>query len=162
MIARADGYQSVTRYIRVGEESAGFDIELDKVDEGEEESTQSTSSTASTQSTQADTTTSYYKVYVDAPEGAEVYLDGNYVGISPCSFRKTSGSHVITLRKTGYETRSYTIQVDDEEKDISYSFADLVQSSASNSSTSGTGASESSTSGSSASESGSSTGSTSS
>lgn len=162
LIARADGYQSVTRYIRVGEESAGFDIELDKVDEGEEESTQSTSSTAATQSTQADTTTSYYKVYVDAPEGAEVYLDGNYVGISPCSFRKTSGSHVITLRKTGYETRSYTIQVDDEEKDISYSFADLVQSSASNSSTSGTGASESSTSGSSASESGSSTGSTSS
>jgi hypothetical protein len=32
---------------------------------------------------------------------------------------------VITLRKTGYTTRSYTIQVDSEEKDISYSFADL-------------------------------------
>ena len=62
---------------------------------------------------------------MDAPEGVEVYLDGNYVGISPCSFRKYSGSHIITLRKSGYETRSYTIQVDKEEKDVSYSFADL-------------------------------------
>ena len=63
---------------------------------------------------------------MDAPAGAEIYVDGNYVGISPCSFRKTSGSHVITLRKTGYETRSYTVQIDDEKKDFSYSFADLV------------------------------------
>ena len=54
-------------------------------------------------------------------------MDGNYVGISPCSFRKQSGSYVITLRKTGYETRSYTVRVDDEDKDISYSFADLVE-----------------------------------
>ena len=39
------------------------------------------------------------KVYVNAPEGAEVYLDGNYVGIAPCSFRKATGAHVVTLRK---------------------------------------------------------------
>ena len=89
------------------------------VSEEEESTSESESSVA--------TTTDYYKVYVDAPEGAEVYLDGNYVGISPCSFKKTAGTHVITLRKTGYETRSYTVQVDDEEKDLSYSFADLVQ-----------------------------------
>ena len=125
LIVRASGYQSVTQYIRVGQESAGIDIVLDKVDTDEEAEE---SSESSTESTQADTTTSYYKVYVDAPEGAEVYLDGNYVGISPCSFRKTSGSHVITLRRTGYETRSYTVLVDEEEKDISYSFADLVVS----------------------------------
>ena len=66
-------------------------------------------------------------MYVDAPEGAEVYLDGNYVGIAPCNFKKNAGSHVITLRCTGYETRSYTVSVDDEDRDISYSFADLVK-----------------------------------
>ena len=71
----------------------------------------------------------YYKVYVDAPEGAEVYLDGNYMGIAPCSFRKVAGAHVITLRRTGFDTRSYTVQIDDEEKDITYSFANLVLSS---------------------------------
>lgn len=122
LIARADGYKSITQYMRVGQESAGIDIVLDSVKEDEEESSSSTTSTEN------DTAINYYKVYVDAPEKAEVYLDGNYVGISPCSFRKTTGAHVITLRKTGYETRSYTVQIDDEKKDVTYSFVDLVKS----------------------------------
>lgn len=119
IIARAEGYQSVTRYISVSQESAGINIVLETNRDTEEESSSSSSS--------APTVTDYYKVHVDAPEKAEVYLDGNYVGISPCSFRKVAGTHVITLRQTGSETRSYTIQVDAEEKDISYSFADLVK-----------------------------------
>lgn len=123
MIAKEDGYKSLTQYIRVGQASAGLDVVLDKVEnETEESSTDSESSSASSQ----EATTGYYKVYVDAPEEVEVYLDGNYVGISPCSFRKTAGSHEITLRKSGYETRSYTVLIDDEDKDISYSFADLM------------------------------------
>lgn len=121
LIVKADGYKSVTQYLRVGQASGGVDIVLDAVDS----ETDAVSSTPSS-STTVDTTTDYYKIYVDAPSGAEVYLDGAYVGISPCSFKKVSGSHVITLRKTGYETRSYTVQVDEEEKDTSYSFADLV------------------------------------
>ena len=121
MIARAEGYQSITQYIRVAQESAGINVVLDaNVTEEEKESISASESSAAT-------TTDYYKVYVDAPEGAEVYLNGNYVGISPCSFKKTTGTHVITLRKTGFETRSYTVQIDDEKKDLSYSFADLVQ-----------------------------------
>ena len=137
IIAKADGYKSLTQYLRVGQESAGVDVQLDKADSDSDESTSSsasgstnssstdsTSSTSSTSST-TDTTTTYYRVHIDAPEKVEVYLDGNYVGISPCSFKKTSGSHVITLRKSGYETRSYTVQVDEEQKDVSYSFVDL-------------------------------------
>lgn len=120
LIAKADGYKTITTYIKVGQASAGLDITLDSMNSEEEEEDE-----ASSDST---TTSSYYKVYVDAPEGAEVYLDGNYVGISPCSFRKTTGAHTITLRKSGYETRSYTVQIDDEEKDLSYSFADLTVS----------------------------------
>lgn len=120
LIAKADGYHSITQYIRVAQESGGFDIVLDAVDEDSSESS-SASSSSSTQ-----TATSYYKVYVDAPENAEVYLDGNYIGISPCNFRKTSGSHTITLRRTGYVTRSYTVEIDDEARDMTLSFADLV------------------------------------
>lgn len=129
LIARADGYQSLTQYLRVGDESAGINIVLDKENNTDDTAGSSAedSSGSSTSST-VDTTTDYYKVYIDAPEGAEVYLDGSYVGISPCSFKKTSGSHVVTLRKTGYATRSYTVQIDEEEKDISYSFADLETS----------------------------------
>ena len=134
IIAKADGYKSLTQYLRVGQESAGVDVQLDKADSDSEDSTESSSSSSSsaTESTStADTTTTYYRVHIDAPENVEVYLDGNYVGISPCSFKKTSGSHVITLRKSGYETRSYTVQVDEEEKDVSYSFVDLTPSSSS-------------------------------
>lgn len=129
LIAKADDYQTITRYLRVGSDSAGFDIVLDKIEEDEEESSESSSSgssTSSESSSETDAVTDYYKIYVDAPEGVEVYFDGNYVGITPCSFRKESGSHVITLRKTGYETRSYNVQIDNENKDFSYSFADLV------------------------------------
>lgn len=119
LIARAEGYQSVTQYIRVAQESGGINVVLDaNSSEEDEEEESSESSTAAV--------TDYYKVYVDAPEGVEVYLDGNYVGISPCSFRKSEGVHVITLRKNYHETRSYTIQVDDEEKDLSFSFAGLI------------------------------------
>ena len=125
IIAKADNYKSLTQYIRVAQESAGVDVVLDSVDsdEDEEEGSESRESTPTVEAT-----TSYYKVYVDAPEEVEVYLDGNYVGISPCSFKKTSGSHIITLRKTNYETRTYTVLIDEEEKDISYSFADLEKS----------------------------------
>ena len=112
LIARAEGYKTMTSYIKVGQASAEINLELDAVEEKEEEEDEEG-----------------YKVHIDAPEGAEVYLDGNYIGIAPVSFKKEAGTHTITLRKTGYETRSYTIAVDKEEKDVSYSFADLVSTS---------------------------------
>ena len=111
LIVKADGYQSVTKYLKVGEPSTALDIILDPVNSQD----------------QSDEKGSDYKIFVDAPEGAEVYLDGNYIGIVPCSFRKQAGTRVITLRKNGYATKSCTIQVGEEKKDISYSFADLVQ-----------------------------------
>lgn len=114
VIAKADGYKSITTYLKVGQASAGIDITLDAIDTDEEDEDDTS------------TTSNYYKVYIDAPEDVEVYLDSNYVGISPCSFKKESGVHIISLRKTGYTTRSYTVQIDEEKKDISYSFDNLV------------------------------------
>ena len=119
IIARADNYQSITTYLKVGQASAGIDIVLEPVASEDDDDGDSSDTTI-------DASSDYYKVYVEAPEGAEVYVDGNYIGISPVNFKKEEGSHVITLRKTGYETRSYTISVDDEEKDIFFSFAELV------------------------------------
>ena len=92
------------------------------------ESSSSESSSVSSNSSSSTSTTGTYKVYLDSPTGVEAYVDGNYVGIVPCSFKKTSGSHVITLRMTGYETRSYTLQLDEEEKDVNYSFNELEKS----------------------------------
>lgn len=113
VIARADGYDTMTSYLKVGQASKGIDLVLDKTTSTEKEE---------------DDDTEYYKVYIDSPAGAEVYLDGTYIGIAPVSFKKEEGTHEVTFRLSGYETRSYTIAVDDSEKDISYSFADLTTS----------------------------------
>lgn len=122
IIARAEGYQSLTQYIRVAQESVGIDVTLDAAPDTED------GESSGSGSSDADPATDYYKVYIDAPEGVEVYLDGNYVGLSPCSFKKTEGVHVIILRRSGYETKSVTVQLDNADKDISYSFADLTAS----------------------------------
>jgi len=126
LIARSDGYKSLTQYLRVGEESAGVNIVLERENNTDDTTDSSPeSSSGSSTSDTVDTITDYYKVYIDAPEDVDVYLDGNYVGVTPCSFKKDPGPHVVTLRKKGYATRSYTVHVDEEEKDTSYSFADL-------------------------------------
>ena len=77
-------------------------------------------------STTANAGTKGYKVSIEAPDGAEVYVDGNYIGIIPISFPKKEGTHEIIVRKSGYQTRSYTIQVDDADEDIGYSFSELT------------------------------------
>ena len=121
LIARAEGYQPITRYIRVSQESAGINVVLEPETEEDSETEEDTV-----------TTTDYYKIYIDAPQSAEVFVDGNYIGVAPCSFPKEEGSYIITLRRDGYQTRSYTITVDASEKDLSYSFADLEENSLTN------------------------------
>jgi CRISPR/Cas system-associated exonuclease Cas4 (RecB family) len=91
----------------------------------EQSTTQESSSTEESSSDVAEAS-GKYKVYIDAPTGVEAYLDGNYIGITPVSFNKTAGSFVVSLRKTGYQTRSYTLQIDSEEKDLNYTFTDLL------------------------------------
>lgn len=108
LIAQAEGYKTMTSYLKVGQASAQLEVTLEQ--EAEEEKASD----------------SEYEVQIKEPEGVEVYLDGNYIGIAPVSFEKEAGTHTITLRKTGYETRSYTIVVDEEKKDATFSFADLV------------------------------------
>ena len=65
-------------------------------------------------------------MYINSPEGAEVYVDGTYVGLSPVSFNKKAGSVVVTFRKNGYQTRSYTLNLSDDDKSENYSFSELV------------------------------------
>lgn len=123
LIAVADGYDTLTQYIKVGQESAGVSITMEEEsseDDDDDEDSDDDEDTVDISSN--------YKVYIDTPEGVEVYLNGNYIGISPVSFAKKPGTHTITLRKNGYVTRSYTIEIDSEEKDVTYSFADLLES----------------------------------
>ncbi|MBO5474097.1 MAG: PEGA domain-containing protein [Lachnospiraceae bacterium] len=150
----AEGYDSLTKYIQVGSENASISFTLEKSKEEEDASdtisqnsienqsanTDTTADNASTISENTITASSGNKVYIDAPKNVEVYLDSNYVGIAPVSFKKSVGSHTITLRKSGYKTKSYTIYLYNDGEDITYSFTDLEKESdtvSSNSSSSG-------------------------
>jgi len=69
------------------------------------------------------------KIYIDGPSGAEVYLDGSYIGIAPISTTKVTGTHIVTLKKNGYESKDYTVSIDNDGKNVTYSFSDLLEKS---------------------------------
>lgn len=66
-----------------------------------------------------------YGVYVDAPYGSTLYVDGEEIGAVPCSFDKVKGSHTITLTRDGYVTKSYSVYIDGNKKDKVYEFPAL-------------------------------------
>lgn len=68
-----------------------------------------------------------HTITVSAPEGAEVYLDNVYKGLAPCTFTKVIGSQTITLRREGYITRSYSVDILDDGEDVKLSFAELAE-----------------------------------
>ena len=67
-------------------------------------------------------------MYIESPEDAEIYIDGIYVGISPALIQKPeAGTHVVTLSKNGYVTKSYTISVANDDNDVTLSFSELIE-----------------------------------
>lgn len=134
------GYKSVDTNIKVASEFANVEITLEKEDESSsststnmlpptslgQSSSEKETSTSTSSSTDQVIVSDTRQIYVEAPEGAEVYLDGNYIGIAPAHTPKVTGQHLLTLSKSGYETKSYTIMVDTADKDVTFSFSDLI------------------------------------
>lgn len=75
-----------------------------------------------------DSLDSKHMIYIKAPEGASVYLNGEFMGTSPCSFNKIIGNHVLTFIKDGYHTMSYTVEVKDDKQDVKLAFPPLTKS----------------------------------
>lgn len=67
------------------------------------------------------------KIYIHAPEDAEVYFDGVYKGIIPVIMEKTTGSHTFSIRKSGYITKSYTVTIMDDNEDTNLVFPNLTK-----------------------------------
>lgn len=111
--AKASGYDTVSEYFQVDGENitVKLDLEESKTVSGNSISNKDEEKTA--------------KITINTPADTEVYQDNLYMGIAPVTYTKTSGSHTITLRKQGYITRSYNIEVADDDKDVTYSFPDL-------------------------------------
>jgi hypothetical protein len=123
-----DGYTTYSGVIDV--ESANPTVRISLADEETEvaddtDETTVTSSSSDSTSTVSDTYDNLHTITVSAPSGASVYMDGTYEGTAPCSFSKKIGTITITLSKTGYTTKSYTMTTLDDSQDVEWSFTDL-------------------------------------
>ncbi len=67
-------------------------------------------------------------IYIQEPEGASAYFDGQFKGTVPTSFPKESGTHYITLIQSGYMTKTYTVVIKDDGEDVKYNFSGLDKS----------------------------------
>lgn len=132
--ATKTGYSTLSRYIKVGQEMANISINMERADEDDDSDDEDSDSdsedddddeSVSGNSPITATDEDEYKVYIDAPEDAELYVDGKYIGKIPTSFAKKSGTYTLSIRRSGYKTRSYSLEVDDSDKDVRYSFSSL-------------------------------------
>lgn len=110
----ADGYESFSTTIQVDSVFDSLTIDLTEIVKGEDETT-------------TETEEEKYLIYVDAPKKTQVYFDGKYMGVAPISFEKKTGSHIITLRRSGYETKMYTFDISSDNQDVHYVLPDLTK-----------------------------------
>ena len=61
------------------------------------------------------------------PEGATISFDGRVIGDAPCEITKVTGEHEITLKKDGYETQTFTVNIEDDGEDVVFSFPEMVK-----------------------------------
>ena len=125
------GYETYTGVLELAKPTVPIRIELAD-EKASSKSTPKPSATPSSDNTNDDDKVtkkidSNHTITVSAPEGAEVYLDNVYKGMAPCSFTKVIGSQTVTLSDTGYVTKSYPVDILDDDKNVKLSFADLVK-----------------------------------
>ncbi len=70
---------------------------------------------------------SAYKIHIMEPSQTEVYFDGDYIGTVPVTLTKVSGEHTIILKKDGYVTKTYTVNITSDQIDSYYSFPALAE-----------------------------------
>ncbi len=64
-------------------------------------------------------------ITVKAPEGVQVYMDGSYEGIAPCTFKKKVGKLTLTLTDDDSNTKSYNVTTLMDGEDVTFSFPDV-------------------------------------
>ena len=118
---KRDGYLTKDYTISIDSEKKDKEYAFDELKIDPASSSASTASTEVADGTKIDG----YGIYVDAPIGSTLYVDGEEIGSVPCSFDKVKGSHTITLTRDGYVTKSYSVYVDGNKKDKVYEFPAL-------------------------------------
>lgn len=137
----AEGYERFAAYLIIDQAYKKYEYTLQAEGTGSKNTTESSTEQKTTEGTenttekpgdkttenQAPTTTeaSENTVMVTAPVGAKLYLDGDYIGETPCSFTKTPGKHIITLTREGCITVTHVITLQDNGKNDTFSFDEL-------------------------------------
>ncbi|MBQ4069272.1 MAG: PEGA domain-containing protein [Lachnospiraceae bacterium] len=114
----ADGYETYNATIVVDSVYESLTIDLSMQSEADDE-------TENDEDEDDGDETSEAQIRVDSPVDAEVYFDGVYKGVVPVSFKKESGTRVITLRRSGYEAKMYTLEITDDNNDVNIVLPEL-------------------------------------
>ena len=147
----AEGYNTFRGSVTISESLKSYDIKLTELEEedteeDEEDTEEEDSEDTTEENTEGNTEedaestedeergeittesveTTGNVITINAPVNVDVYVDGEYVGVAPISFPKTVGTHTVTLYKTGYLIKSYTIYASNNGKDDEYSFDELT------------------------------------
>lgn len=121
------GYKEFSGTLKVGKPSRTVNINLIDEETSVSEATEAPDTDTDDEDIQTKKIDSDHTITVSAPEGAEVYLDNVYKGLVPCTFTKVIGSQTLTLRKEGYITKSYSIDILDDDKNATLTFAELAE-----------------------------------
>ena len=62
-------------------------------------------------------------IYILGPSGAEIYLDGEYLGKAPIDFEKIIGSYVITIIRSDGAVKNFNCSETDNGEDSYYNFS---------------------------------------
>jgi hypothetical protein len=134
----SNNYDAFTKEITISSVYTTINVNMsgeNTTTEGTEEPTTSPEqSTGEKDTTQEEETTGAINpgsnnglICITAPEGAKVYFDGAYVGVSPVTINKVEGEHTIIFKKDGYMTKSYTVDVSDDTEDMILSFPEMQE-----------------------------------
>lgn len=126
----SNNYDTIEKKINISSVYTTINVNMDATDEDDEGSTDvetSTDDETETTTNNSNPGSSNGLICITGPEGAKVYFDGAYMGTSPCTFKKVSGEHTIILKKDGYVTKSYTIDVSDDDEDMILNFPEMLK-----------------------------------
>lgn len=128
----ADGYKTFRGSVDIADVVKSYNINLSLLEETTEETTEEKEDTTEDVGTDTEETTEESGetteniIKINKPVNVDVYVDGEYIGVAPVTFPKTVGSHTVTLYKSGYLIKSYTIYASNNGKDDEYSFDELT------------------------------------
>lgn len=100
LIVRKEGYKDWTKKFKIQQEMNRIELELEK-----------------------EATANLVRMLVDTePQGAEVYINGAYIGLSPVETQLPYGQYNISIKKEGYSTFDFPVNLEEGRKERQFLF----------------------------------------